>query len=130
MSTCVIPCEAISWPCAAISRIRSGYHCAISPSTKNVTRQSCALKISSSRRVGCSALPIDEDSLEVRLRPWSVVMRYALSALYSHPWAWNEIGFGGPAYPRGYMRMGVGDHVGRDPHEAEEAFQRDPVRES
>jgi hypothetical protein len=45
-------------------------------------------------------------------RAWSVVMRYALTAFYSHPWAWNEIGFGGPAYPRGYMRMG-----GREPHE-------------
>ncbi|HET9877154.1 MAG TPA: gluconate 2-dehydrogenase subunit 3 family protein [Mycobacterium sp.] len=39
-------------------------------------------------------------------RAWSVVMRMALSAFYSHPWAWNEIGFGGPAYPRGYMRIG------------------------
>ena len=29
-----------------------------------------------------------------------------LAAFYSHPWAWNEIGFGGPAYPRGYMRLG------------------------
>ena len=39
-------------------------------------------------------------------RAWSVVMRGALGAFYSHPWAWNEIGFGGPAYPRGYMRLG------------------------
>jgi hypothetical protein len=54
-------------------------------------------------------------------KAWGVVMRHALSAFYSHPWAWNEIGFGGPAYPRGYMRMGVGDHVGRDPHEGAEA---------
>lgn len=30
---------------------------------------------------------------------WSVVMREALGAFYSHPWAWNEIDFGGPAYP-------------------------------
>ena len=45
-------------------------------------------------------------------RAWSVVMRYALTAFYSHPWAWNEIGFGGPAYPRGYMRLS-----GREPHE-------------
>jgi len=60
---------------------------------------------------------------------WSVVMRHALSAFYSHPWAWNEIGFGGPAYPRGYMRMGVGDHVGREPHERDEAFALDPVRD-
>jgi hypothetical protein len=62
-------------------------------------------------------------------KAWSVVMRHALSAFYSHPWAWNEIGFGGPAYPRGYMRMGVGDHVGRDPHERDEAFGLDPVRD-
>jgi hypothetical protein len=54
-------------------------------------------------------------------KAWGVVMRHALSAFYSHPWAWNEIGFGGPAYPRGYMRMGVGDHVGADPHEGAEA---------
>jgi hypothetical protein len=39
-------------------------------------------------------------------RAWSVVMRMAVSAFYSHPWAWNEIGFGGPAYPRGFMRLG------------------------
>jgi hypothetical protein len=53
-------------------------------------------------------------------RAWPVVMRYALTAFYSHPWAWNEIGFGGPAYPRGYMRMGIGDHLGREPHEGQE----------
>jgi hypothetical protein len=41
-------------------------------------------------------------------RAWKVVTRGMLSAFYSHPWAWNEIGFGGPAYPRGYARMGVG----------------------
>jgi hypothetical protein len=38
---------------------------------------------------------------------WSLWTRYACTAFYSHPWAWNEIGFGGPAYPRGYMRAGV-----------------------
>ena len=41
-------------------------------------------------------------------RAWSVVMRSVLAAFYSHPWAWNEIGFGGPAYPRGYARLGPG----------------------
>ena len=35
-------------------------------------------------------------------------MRSILGAFYSHPWAWNEIGFGGPAYPRGYSRLGAG----------------------
>lgn len=28
-----------------------------------------------------------------------------LAAYYSHPTSWNEIGFGGPASPRGYVRM-------------------------
>ena len=36
---------------------------------------------------------------------WAVVTRAVLSEFYSHPWAWNEIGFGGPAYPRGYARL-------------------------
>jgi hypothetical protein len=57
-------------------------------------------------------------------RAWSVVMRDVLSAFYSHPWAWNEIGFGGPAYPRGYARMGVGQ---RESWEGAEAFELDPV---
>ena len=47
------------------------------------------------------------DQLPARLA-WKVVTRAVLSAFYSHPWAWNEIGFGGPAYPRGYSRFGVG----------------------
>ncbi|MDR8029134.1 gluconate 2-dehydrogenase subunit 3 family protein [Burkholderia cenocepacia] len=37
-------------------------------------------------------------------------------AYYGHPFAWNEIGFGGPASPRGYVRM---DFNRRDPWEAE-----------
>lgn len=41
-----------------------------------------------------------------------------LFAYYAHPTAWNEIGFGGPASPRGYVRMGFN---GRDPWEAAEA---------
>jgi Gluconate 2-dehydrogenase subunit 3 len=39
---------------------------------------------------------------------WSLWTRYACTAFYSHPWAWNEIGFGGPAYPRGYKALGLG----------------------
>ena len=37
---------------------------------------------------------------------WSLWTRYVCAAFYSHPWAWNEIGFGGPAYPRGYKALG------------------------
>lgn len=41
-----------------------------------------------------------------------------VSAYYGHPTAWSEIGFGGPASPRGYVRM---DFDRRDPWEAAEA---------
>jgi hypothetical protein len=60
-------------------------------------------------------------------RAWSVVMRAVLSAFYSHPWAWNEIGFGGPAYPRGFMRLGQGVEV-LEPFEKPGATDEDPVR--
>jgi hypothetical protein len=67
------------------------------------------------------------DELNVS-RAWSVVTRGALSEFYSHPWSWNEIGFGGPAYPRGYMRLQPGTQ-GREPFEAIEAFDVDPVED-
>ncbi|MFD2169709.1 gluconate 2-dehydrogenase subunit 3 family protein [Tumebacillus lipolyticus] len=31
-----------------------------------------------------------------------------VSAYYSHPTVWSEIGYGGPAYPRGYVRSELG----------------------
>ncbi len=60
-------------------------------------------------------------------RAWKVVTRAILSAFYSHPWAWNEIGFGGPAYPRGYARLGAGQ---RESWEGAAAFEEDPVRDT
>lgn len=57
-------------------------------------------------------------------RLFSLWMRYACSAFYAHPWAWNEIGFGGPAYPRGYKYLALG---GREPWEVEEHEAEDPV---
>jgi hypothetical protein len=41
-----------------------------------------------------------------------------VSSYYAHPGAWSEIGFGGPASPRGYVRMNFDR---RDPWEASEA---------
>jgi hypothetical protein len=57
-------------------------------------------------------------------RVWSLWTRYACTAFYSHPWAWNEIGFGGPAYPRGYKNIGIDS---REPWEVADALDRDPV---
>ncbi|HUB14019.1 MAG TPA: gluconate 2-dehydrogenase subunit 3 family protein [Acetobacteraceae bacterium] len=45
-----------------------------------------------------------------------------VAAYYAHPTAWNEIGFGGPASPRGYVRMGFNR---RDPWEAAEVPHAD-----
>ncbi len=69
------------------------------------------------------------DRLNVK-RAWSVCMRMALSGFYSHPWAWNEIGFGGPAYPRGFMRLGgpTGPAAVREPYETRGATDEDPVQ--
>jgi hypothetical protein len=43
-------------------------------------------------------------------------------AYYAHPIAWDEIGWGGPASPRGYVRM---DYDERDPWEAAEVRDGD-----
>jgi len=55
---------------------------------------------------------------------WSLWTRYACAAFYSHPWAWNEMGFPGPAYPRGYKNPGVD---AREPFEVADASAQDPV---
>jgi hypothetical protein len=68
---------------------------------------------------------LDWDGLPMS-KAWSVVMRDILSAFYSHPWAWNEIGFGGPAYPRGFARLGAGQ---REHWESPPEFELDPVRD-
>jgi Gluconate 2-dehydrogenase subunit 3 len=46
-----------------------------------------------------------------------MLLREIVAIYYAHPAAWSEIGFGGPASPRGYVRMGFNR---RDPWEAEE----------
>ncbi len=50
-------------------------------------------------------------------RFWMLLGQDCVEAYYSHPWAWDEIGFGGPAYPRGYMRLEKGE---AEPWESEE----------
>ena len=47
--------------------------------------------------------------------------RDIILAYYAHPTAWNEIGWGGPASPRGYVRL---DFNERDPWEAAEPGAR------
>jgi len=42
-------------------------------------------------------------------RFWMLLLQDCVTVYYSHPWAWDEIGFGGPAYPRAYMRLERGE---------------------
>jgi hypothetical protein len=51
----------------------------------------------------------------------SVLLRDIVEIYYAHPSAWSEIGFGGPASPRGYLRLGTNR---RDSWEAEEGESR------
>ena len=54
-------------------------------------------------------------------RFWALLMEDCVTAYYAHPWAWDEIGFGGPAYPRGYMRLenGLPEPWEKDEHRYE-----------
>jgi hypothetical protein len=59
---------------------------------------------------------------------WSLWTRYACTAFFSHPSVWDEIGFPGPAYPRGYKNPGVDS---REPFEVADARPNDdPARSS
>ena len=46
----------------------------------------------------------------------TVLLKEVVGVYYAHPAAWSEVGFGGPASPRGYVRLGANQ---RDPWEAE-----------
>ena len=59
-------------------------------------------------------------------RVWSLWTRYACTAFYAHPHVWSEIGFPGPAYPRGYKNIGVDS---REPFEVRDTRPaEDPLR--
>lgn len=47
------------------------------------------------------------------------LLALTVEGYYSHPAVWSEIGYGGPAYPRGYVRMET-----LDPWEAREEDRR------
>ena len=48
---------------------------------------------------------------------FKMLMRDVVEMYYSHPTAWNEVGFQGPASPRGHVRLSLGKS---DPWEAAE----------
>jgi len=50
-------------------------------------------------------------------RFWLLLVQDCIEGYYAHPYSWDEIGFGGPAYPRGYMRL---EHGKPEPWEKDE----------
>jgi hypothetical protein len=70
--------------------------------------------------------PVPQDVWE-RMSPnhyWTLLLQAAVDAYYSHPYAWDEIGFGGPAYPRAYFRLERGE---AEPWEVDEVrYEWDP----
>lgn len=58
------------------------------------------------------------DGLPARRFFHEVLLKTVAGVYYAHPAAWSEIGFGGPASPRGYVRLGFSQ---RDGWEAKEA---------
>ncbi|MDQ2717464.1 MAG: gluconate 2-dehydrogenase subunit 3 family protein [Chloroflexota bacterium] len=73
--------------------------------------------------------PAGEDiwkKLPVR-RYWMLLVQDAIEAYYAHPFAWDEIGFGGPAYPRGYMRLEGGKPEPWEVHEQRYEWEAPPT---
>ena len=65
----------------------------------------------------CAILAALQNGQAQGIPDWDKVLQQALfkklteliiSAYYSHPTIWSEIGYGGPAYPRGYVRIEPG----------------------
>lgn len=68
-------------------------------------------------------LQLSEARMEIK-EPWEQLpqkayfqklLAFTVEAYFSHPKVWSEMGYGGPAYPRGYIRTGIGQ---LDPWEA------------
>jgi hypothetical protein len=57
-------------------------------------------------------------------RRWwiTIALRQITGTYYAHPYAWDQIGFGGPAYPRGYFAL---NHGAPEPWEPREAGNTD-----
>jgi hypothetical protein len=56
-----------------------------------------------------------------------LLLKDVVEVYYAHPYAWDEIGFGGPAYPRGYMRLERGEPEPWEVRERRYAWQPSPA---
>jgi hypothetical protein len=119
--------------------LRDGYRHATLPPIQEAWRRALAALDAEAKALrdgAFHALPVDaQDSLIRGMRDGTLahpawagmppdiffqqrVIADLIKAYYAHPTAWSEIGFGGPASPRGYVRL---DFDRRDAWEAAEA---------
>jgi hypothetical protein len=56
----------------------------------------------------------------------AILLKEIVGEYYAHPSAWSEVGFGGPASPRGYVRLGENQ---LDPWEARAHEREDSARD-
>jgi hypothetical protein len=131
------PVPIVPWIDKALQENRGpGYRYVGMPRMREAWRRGLAcIEAESGKRHGTSftALPEnDQDALlraiqsgQVESDEWgdfpaarffkSLLLKLVVTTYYAHPAAWSEIGFGGPASPRGYVRLGFDE---RDPWEA------------
>jgi len=60
-------------------------------------------------------------------RFWMLLVQDVVEQYYAHPYAWDEIGFGGPAYPRAYFRLERGEPEPWEVHEKRYAWDAPPT---
>ena len=60
----------------------------------------------------------------------SHVIHDVVGAYYAHPSAWSEIGWGGPASPRGYVRLDLDERDAWEPEEAAPGREERTAREN
>ena len=60
-------------------------------------------------------------------RFWMLLVQDVVEQYYAHPFAWDEIGFGGPAYPRAYFRLERGDPEPWEVHEKRYEWDTPPT---
>jgi hypothetical protein len=54
----------------------------------------------------------------------TILLKGVVGEYYAHPEAWNEVGFGGPASPRGYVRLGANQRDSWEARERDAAEER------
>ncbi|MVP01227.1 gluconate 2-dehydrogenase subunit 3 family protein [Paenibacillus lutrae] len=94
----------------AVDKIAEGFHGQPFHHLRAIEQQEIMKNIAEAR-----LSLIGEWTTTVQNEWFSKLLKLTVEAYYSHPVVWSEIGYAGPAYPRGYVRTDRGQ---LDPWEA------------